>query len=324
MKISVAMATYNGQDYIEQQLKSILSQSVKPDEVIISDDNSTDETLDVIRSVIRTSNIKIKLISNSKNMGYTQNFNNALLHTSGDVVFLCDQDDYWYENKISHMMKTIENNDKFLVYMNDALLTDENLNPSKLTKIGQIRSASLDDSFFVMGCCCAIKRELLDFALPIPSQFKGHDDWLVRIADGLNKKYIDSAILQLYRRHGANESSFLPNSLKRVTLVDIWKDSAARIFSDRQKNEIDAVKHLEQLRIFLSEIQAIRKRVPNNYQEFYEEFILSSNKKLDVMEKRHALRRRAIVYRFIASIGFFFTLYPKRTRLQNMIRDIIG
>lgn len=324
MKISVAMATYNGQDYIEQQLKSILSQSVKPDEVIISDDNSTDETLDVIRSVIRTSNIEIKLISNSNNMGYTQNFNNALLHTSGDVVFLCDQDDFWYENKISHMMKTIENNDKFLVYMNDALLTDENLNPSKLTKIGQIRSASLDDSFFVMGCCCAIKRELLDFALPIPSQFKGHDDWLVRIADGLNKKYIDSTILQLYRRHGANESSFLPNSLKRVTLVDIWKDSAARIFSDRQKNEIDAVKHLEQLRIFLSEIQAIRKRVPNNYQEFYEEFILSSNKKLDVMEKRHALRRRAIVYRFIASIGFFFTLYPKRTRLQNMIRDIIG
>ena len=102
--ISVVMATFNGGKYLQEQLKSILEQSLEPDEIIICDDCSTDNTADVIRSMKKMSKIPIHFWNNKEHLGYGQNFRQAINRASGDIIFLCDQDDVWVKNKIELCM----------------------------------------------------------------------------------------------------------------------------------------------------------------------------------------------------------------------------
>ena len=97
MSISIAMATYNGEKYIKDQLDSILVQLGKDDEIIISDDKSTDQTTEIIKKYIKEDS-RIKLLEGPQK-GFVKNFENALLNCSNEIIFLCDQDDIWLENK---------------------------------------------------------------------------------------------------------------------------------------------------------------------------------------------------------------------------------
>ena len=99
MRTSVAMCTYNGQNYIEEQLRSILEQSIPIDEIVICDDGSIDDTFSIIGRFIE-SGAPIRLIQNSKTLGYTRNFEKAICLCSGDIIFLADQDDIWMSNKV--------------------------------------------------------------------------------------------------------------------------------------------------------------------------------------------------------------------------------
>lgn len=105
MKISVAMATYNGEAYIQEQMQSLLKQTSRIDEIIIYDDCSTDRTMDVMRSFLTSTTIPIKLFSQHKRVGYIQNFTSALREVSGDIVFLCDQDDIWEDTKVEEVVR---------------------------------------------------------------------------------------------------------------------------------------------------------------------------------------------------------------------------
>ncbi len=113
MKLSVAMATYNGARYIEEQLNTLLNQSLKVDEVIISDDCSSDDTEKIVRGFIEKNNLhdSWRFEVNSHNLGYAANFMNALNKTTGDYVFFCDQDDLWVPERVEHMLKAMESNE---------------------------------------------------------------------------------------------------------------------------------------------------------------------------------------------------------------------
>lgn len=111
MKCSVAIASYNGEKYIQEQMKSLLLQTVQADEVIISDDASTDNTVKIVEDFIAVNNLKNwYILQNDKNKGYAKNFYNALKHSKGEYVFLCDQDDVWCSQKIEHMLKVMQAN----------------------------------------------------------------------------------------------------------------------------------------------------------------------------------------------------------------------
>jgi glycosyltransferase involved in cell wall biosynthesis len=105
MKISVALATYNGENFIEEQLESILAQSRKVDEVIITDDCSTDNTATIVRSFIKKHGLEEtwKFFVNTENKRYAENFREAIEKTQGDIIFLCDQDDIWVKDRIEKM-----------------------------------------------------------------------------------------------------------------------------------------------------------------------------------------------------------------------------
>ena len=114
-KISVAMATYNGEKYVIKQLESIYNQSILPDEIIIVDDCSTDNTIALIKEYIMThQEINCKLYINSVNVGYKKNFYRALQSTSGDIIFLANKDDEWKENKIKCIIKVFQENESVL------------------------------------------------------------------------------------------------------------------------------------------------------------------------------------------------------------------
>ncbi len=216
-KISIALATYNGASYLREQLDSFLAQTRLPDELVVSDDGSHDNTLTIVKAFQKNAPFEVVLLQNEVNVGYSGNFNRALMRTTGDLVFLSDQDDVWFPDKIERMVSEAGQHTDSLVIMNDAALTDAYLNDSGLTKLGQIRSAGLSDSTFVMGCCAVVKRDLLDICLPIDARYKSHDKWIVLFADGMGRKRIISEVLQSYRRHGSNESNLAVNRTVKFT-----------------------------------------------------------------------------------------------------------
>lgn len=120
--ISVCMATYNGQKYIEEQLRSILQQISDEDEIIISDDGSKDETLSIISTI---DDSRIKIYVNDGTHGFTHNFENALSKSNGDIIFLSDQDDIWTENKVQTVLKELEKVD-FVTH--DCITVDSEMN----------------------------------------------------------------------------------------------------------------------------------------------------------------------------------------------------
>ena len=219
------MATYNGEKYIKEQLDSILPQLGKNDEVIISDDSSTDRTVEVIKDF---NDIRIKIYKNINDNGYTNNFENALEKSSGDIIFLSDQDDVWIENKVKRILNLLKDYD-FVV--TDNTIVDEKLkvlNNSHFevfnTKSGFLTNLLLPR---YVGACMAFKRNVLDKSLPFPANKKlcAHDYWISLIAELYFKSYKLDEQLLLYRRHSSNASSGgkkSKNSLSHKLYVRIY------------------------------------------------------------------------------------------------------
>ncbi len=207
MKISVCMATYNGELYIEEQVNSILKQLRQDDELIISDDNSSDQTSAIIK---RINDKRINFIINGGEKGYAKNFENALKRASGDIIFLSDQDDVWVDNKVELILKQLEN---FDMVVSNAKIVDVNLN---VVDDSHFRLYNVKKGFWnnflktrYIGACMAFKREVLMKALPFPKQQKycAHDYWLAIVSEAFFKVSLEKVPLLLYRRHGGNASS---------------------------------------------------------------------------------------------------------------------
>lgn len=203
--ISVCMATKNGAKYIGEQIDSILSQIGPDDELIISDDHSTDETRAIIASY---DDSRIKLFVNKNIDGVVSNFENALRQASGEIIFLSDQDDVWMPDKISTMKHELLTHDVVISdcsVANDAL---EIFEPSFFavnnSGKGIIRNI-IKNSY--MGCCMAFTRKVLEKALPFPSNIPMHDMWIGLIGEmNYNVKFLDMPLVY-YRRHQRNASS---------------------------------------------------------------------------------------------------------------------
>ena len=200
LNISVALATYNGSAYLEDQLNSIINQTVAPTEVIISDDGSSDNSVALARSLLSASKLRFEIISHKSNMGFSSNFNSALMKTKGDIVFLCDQDDVWLPNKIEAFIEEI-NYDDLLLIMSDMKVVDQDLN---IILESFLDSARIEVSEYTYGCTMALSRRLLNIALPVPHEVVQHDVWLNMFATILNAKRILPVSTILYRRHEKN------------------------------------------------------------------------------------------------------------------------
>lgn len=227
--ISVCMATYNGEKYIVQQIDSILTQLKKEDELIISDDGSTDNTIKVIQNTYKDQ--RIRIVSNEGNHGYTPNFYNALKYAKGDYIFLSDQDDIWMPNKVEVVVNYLKSYD---FVHTDAMIVDADLN---LINESHNNYYGSKDGFInnllrsrYLGCCMAFNRKVLNSLFPVPcySNNYPHDLWVALIAEFYYKaKQIDEPLL-MYRRHDKNASDGGNSNDKGI--VQIIKKTAYRFY----------------------------------------------------------------------------------------------
>jgi len=204
VRVSVVMATYNGELYIKEQILSIVNQTKPPSEIIIVDDASTDNTVNLILELTKSIRIEIKLFVNKENMGVCKTFNKALLECSGDLIFLADQDDFWYENKIEKMEDIMISDKTLGCCICNVDLSDGNLNMLGLTMNESVirRGRRINDR--VMGAASCYRSSLIDFAMPIPDTVHSHDKWLSTIANYLNCKKMIYTSYQKYRLHDSN------------------------------------------------------------------------------------------------------------------------
>jgi len=203
--ISVCITTYNGEKFISQQLCSILNQIGAGDEIIISDDGSSDATLNVVKSLCDN---RIRIIKGPQKNSPTLNFENALCHAKGDYIFLSDQDDVWKENKVAVCMKWMKDYD---CVVSDAEMVDEHLNVIEKsyfyvhgTRHGKIYNTLIKNGY--MGCCMAFTRRVLEASLPFPKDIPLHDIWIGNVAAyKYNVKFINDKLV-MFRCHSNNNS----------------------------------------------------------------------------------------------------------------------
>lgn len=289
MRISIAMAAYNGERWLPEQLASFAAQTLAPDELVITDDGSTDDTRGVVERFGETVPFDVRYERNPKNLGFGQNFGRALSLTTGDLVFLSDQDDAWLDGKIRRMTALADEHPDKAVFMNDAFLADGEMNPTGQTKLGQIRASGLGDDTFVMGCCVAVRRSMLDLILPIPAHLPSHDSWLVQTADVLGLTLRVAEPLQYYRRHGGNVSKFFVNDFDRMPLSQRLRVRMSRLLKKRASTNMDRE------RMFMSAIaqRLVERReqvialVGERHAAKVEERLL---RRVEVLEQRHRIR----------------------------------
>lgn len=227
--ISVALCTYNGEKYIEQQLDTLIHQTLPPDEIIICDDQSRDRTVDIIRNTLRDWHGSWKLICNQQNLGYKKNFQKAISLCSGDIIFLCDQDDVWDYDKIAIMMPFFEDLDVILVF-HDADIVNERLETIRSSFLNELkfdRSSFQRGDYsclfignFIQGAACGFRKKLFDQSIPFPDT-AFHDEWLALNAALLGKIIVVPRLLLKYRQRGDNALGG-PKNLSLIKKIKDW------------------------------------------------------------------------------------------------------
>ncbi|MPL79122.1 hypothetical protein SDC9_24997 [bioreactor metagenome] len=206
-KISIAIATFNGEKYIKDQLDSIYTQTLIPDEVIVVDDCSTDRTISILNEYKNTYGLKLYI--NNKNLGLNRNFEKAISLCTSDYIMLCDQDDVWFNHKIEttyNKIKAVENNKPTLVSSN-CIDVDSNLKPIAINK--NLKDA---DSYATtllghhsQGCTLMMNKMLVNKILPFPSDVEYiYDLYIGLTAAMIGNKYYIGEPLMFYRHHTSN------------------------------------------------------------------------------------------------------------------------
>ena len=207
MKISICIATFNGEKFIEELLCSIAPQLRETDEIIISDDFSTDNTLAIVKKFIAISKIPIILINNEGKRGFVSNFNNAIKYAKGDYIFLSDQDDIWLDNKIEEYSKYFDKYDLIIgnAYISHGSTIDYNKKYFDL-KTAKKNSISILLKNPFAGTSFAMSRRLANNIVPIPLiNFVPFHDWLIVFYASLRFNiFIIKKPTIIYRRHHDN------------------------------------------------------------------------------------------------------------------------
>lgn len=318
-KVSVALATFNGEKYISKQLHSLLFQRRTIDEVIIVDDASTDKTADIVRDFIEKNQLlNWHLYINEKNIGFFKNFKSAIEKTTGDIIFLCDQDDIWCKTKVDSMLNRFESDERIKAIYSGFNIIDENDNviharqkvfhsnnnlikfriePFETVKINLSTICKYNIS---PGCTLAFTREVKDIYLEKTKSICVHDWEIALIAAFLDGLHFFNTPLTHYRVHPSNTiglSEFAGNSDKsKLALYDLRLKKAEKIqdylksmdvyhyllTDDRLKILTDSVKFAEKRFNALSE-KKLRK-IFELYKDFdnYTSFVTLKGRLADI------------------------------------------
>ncbi|OUN64800.1 MULTISPECIES: glycosyltransferase [unclassified Butyricimonas] len=208
MKVSIAMAVYNGERFIREQIDSILYQLRVDDELVISVDKCTDKTMEIL-TAIKDKDERLKIYSNPYSSGVVKNFQNAVEHCRGDIIFYSDQDDVWMTDKVETVRREFTDM-RVAAVIHDAKLTDARLNvtaESTFKLRGGVRTSFWGNfvRLSFIGCCMAFRAAYKDVVIPMPTIYRSHDWWTgCLLACGKTRVKAIGRPLILHRNHENN------------------------------------------------------------------------------------------------------------------------
>lgn len=241
--ISVAMCTYNGSKFISGQLRSIADQTMSVDELVVCDDGSKDDTIEIIRKFAETSGFPVRIYVNEQNLGSTRNFEKCLSLCEGDIIFLCDQDDLWRDDKVEKQVTYLNQHPDIDAVFSDAIMIDDDSKPIgrniweeiEFNAAGQAKWKKgkpheiLFHGFVVTGATLTIRKSCLARLTPFPTHVPDliHDAWIAMVLSLENKIDFITEPLISYRIHSSQQVGF-GGKTEKVHLKD-------RFVRDRKK-----------------------------------------------------------------------------------------
>jgi len=231
--LSVCMAAYNGARFIREQAGSVLRQLEPEDELIVADDASQDETVSILEGL---GDPRVHVLRHAQNSGVTRAFESALRQANGEIIFLCDQDDVWREDKVRRVLAVFENSPcTTLVLTNGELMDAQGCSLGEMLHTGARlplgAAANLIKNRY-QGSTMAFRREILEAVLPFPEGIPMHDSW-IGIVNALVGKaaYLPQSLI-LYRRHPGNATSRQHGPMRKM-VAQRW--SLLRALASRRK-----------------------------------------------------------------------------------------
>lgn len=318
-RVSIAMCTYNGALFLKEQLESVLNQLTLPDELVICDDGSTDDTVEIIETFKAHSTFLVQLYKNETGtpLGSTRNFERAISLCSGDVILLSDQDDVWLPNKVSSLVEAIESGAD--IAFSNANLVDEQLKPLNrdlfdslalsyyeklLLKRGKLFEVLIRRNI-VTGAGMAFSSKYLKLVLPISLHWV-HDGWIALLIAHQGKFKIINEKLFLYRQHSNNQIG-----AKKISIVGKIKkvsESSNSYYPNLLKGFLDA-----KLRLQLADLTT------SNFQStlLIDRKISYLNKKVGILKLKHL----AVLFLTIDLITGSYHRYSRG--FVSYLRDIV-
>jgi len=234
-KISVALCTYNGEKYLQHQLESIKNQTLGIQELIVCDDGSKDQTISILEDFKKQVNFPIEIHVNSSNLGSSKNFEKCIQLCSGDFVFLCDQDDWWYEEKVERQIGFFNSHPEIDAVFSNAVIVDQKGIPKGNTSFDRVEFYPemqakwnlghafdmLLKGYVVTGATLAIRKKICTEVFPVPDIIPEliHDGWIgLYLARQQKIGFISDPLIQ-YREHTSQQVG-LQGKGPAITLKD--------------------------------------------------------------------------------------------------------
>lgn len=260
-KVDILLATYNGEKFIVEQLESILRQTYKDFNLIISDDNSTDSTLKILDEYAKKDS-RITLYKQKKNLGVISNFEFLLSKVKSKYFMFSDQDDIWIEDKIEKSLNKLKETNSDIIFT-DLMVVDDKLNvlyssywelkglKNKILKHNSFEALYLNN--YVTGCTMLMKKEIISKVLPLPKSTKYvlHDYWIALITSQSGKvEFLNEATIK-YRQHKNNKvgSKKRTDSIKKLSdirdlFIEVKKEHFSAFIENEDKFESEEIKDL--------------------------------------------------------------------------------
>lgn len=305
--ISIALASYNGEQYIKEQLDSILNQTLQNFEVVVCDDCSADRTWEVLQEY-QKNDTRFRIFRNEKNLGFKKNFEKAISLCQGEYIALCDQDDIWTPNHLEVLLNTIGDN---LVACGNAQIVDgegkdKGYDLKSLEGLDKLYENNLDTAYRVIlnknpfqGASMLIRKEFFEVALPIPESVNYHDAWFSALSCLKNGFIYTPTIINKYRQHSNNVTS-----LYEKTLLNIIKN-----FTPQSKVEDDRIFYCKALQERLQTLTDEQKKFLINICWYYS----------NILKKRYRLALACFRFKHYSRI---YSTTSKKMFLPRLIKFI--